>query len=231
LYDLGGPTTYDTQPTFILPIQGNETTSYLYVGDRWDPSSYHESTYVFLPLTFPTETSLQLEWAKMVTIDWATGNVAGSGTAISGLWRIKCDGGTYLAAEEGTAVGRRRLSYADEGLIWLLEPASAQSVRIRNRLTGKYLAPENQGAAEGQVRIVQCDFQDHPRQEWVRIDLDRGRCRLQNRYSGKVMTLIRTGESPQERNSVLVESDIDMRRGTEPDAWRRTQEFQVIPVY
>lgn len=47
--------------------------SYLYVGDRWDPADYHASTYVFLPLSFPSEREMRLEWCDSITVDSAAG--------------------------------------------------------------------------------------------------------------------------------------------------------------
>lgn len=73
LTDLGNATTFDTQPAYVLPVSGERTTSYLYIGDRWDPQNYYRSTYVYLPLEFPSENSLALNWADAVDIDVSTG--------------------------------------------------------------------------------------------------------------------------------------------------------------
>ena len=58
----GHDTTYNSQSTFILPVQGSSGTSYLYMGDRWGPAIgqiVNDSTYVWLPLTFrPTLRSI-----------------------------------------------------------------------------------------------------------------------------------------------------------------------------
>lgn len=74
----GHANTYNSQPTFILPVQGSMGTSYLYMGDRWAPAirrPVNESTYVWLPLTFPTPTSLGLPASSQITIDAAKGLV------------------------------------------------------------------------------------------------------------------------------------------------------------
>lgn len=75
LIDLGNSTTYNSQSTFILPIEGEKTTSYLYVGDRWDGNQYHNSTYIFLPLSFKNETLLELKWTEKVTPDTLNGQL------------------------------------------------------------------------------------------------------------------------------------------------------------
>ncbi|NMO94710.1 family 43 glycosylhydrolase [Paenibacillus lemnae] len=75
LRPFGDATTYDSQPTCILPITGTETTTYLYVGDRWNPTAYHESTYVFLPISFVSDREIRLEWLSEWTIHPDTGRV------------------------------------------------------------------------------------------------------------------------------------------------------------
>lgn len=39
-----------TQPAFIMTVPGTQTTTYLYVGDRWHPTRLGASEYVWLPL-------------------------------------------------------------------------------------------------------------------------------------------------------------------------------------
>jgi hypothetical protein len=75
LINLGNSTTYNSQSTFILPIEGKNTTSYLYVGDRWDGKQYHNSTYIFLPLSFKNETSLELNWSSKLIPDITSGKL------------------------------------------------------------------------------------------------------------------------------------------------------------
>lgn len=75
LIDLGNSTTYNSQSTFILPIEGKKTTSYMYVGDRWDSKQYHNSTYIFLPLEFKSETIMELNWTTNLIPDITTGNL------------------------------------------------------------------------------------------------------------------------------------------------------------
>ncbi len=75
---LGNGTTFDSQPTFILPVQGTQTTSYLYLGDRWLDPAYKDSKYVWLPLVFDGQ-RVALDWSTRVAVDVSTGGLAGSG--------------------------------------------------------------------------------------------------------------------------------------------------------
>ena len=72
---IGNSTTFDSQSTFILPIKGTKTTGYLYAGDRWDEKKYSNSTYIFLPLSFKNDTSMELNWADAVSPDLNTGYI------------------------------------------------------------------------------------------------------------------------------------------------------------
>ncbi len=56
--ELGNPcvgdkteTTYDSQSTYILPVQGKPGTL-LYLGDRWRPDNAIDGRYIWLPVTF-----------------------------------------------------------------------------------------------------------------------------------------------------------------------------------
>ena len=45
-----------TQPAFILTVPGTETTTYMYIGDRWHPTRLGASEYVWLPLKLDSGT-------------------------------------------------------------------------------------------------------------------------------------------------------------------------------
>ncbi|MDD3080457.1 MAG: family 43 glycosylhydrolase [Paludibacter sp.] len=76
LINVGDSTTFDSQSTFILPVEGERETSYLYVGDRWDGTHYFNSKYILLPLKFYGETDMQLNWAEKVVPNVKSGEVA-----------------------------------------------------------------------------------------------------------------------------------------------------------
>ncbi|MFJ4691394.1 RICIN domain-containing protein [Streptomyces sp. NPDC088766] len=79
--NVGDPTAFGSQTAYVLPVQGNSGTSYLYLGDRWGNSfggTVNDSRSVWLPVTFPTSTSMSLTWSPEVTIDTAAGTVTGT---------------------------------------------------------------------------------------------------------------------------------------------------------
>ncbi|MEU5093484.1 RICIN domain-containing protein [Streptomyces sp. NPDC020996] len=79
--NVGDSTAYGSQTAYVLPVQGAAGTSYLYLGDRWGDSfggTVDDSRYVWLPLTFPTSTTMSMSWYPEVTVDTAAGTVGGT---------------------------------------------------------------------------------------------------------------------------------------------------------
>jgi len=75
LINIGDGTTFNTQSTYLLPIEGKKTTSYLYIGDRWDGKEYFNSKYIFLPLTFKNDSTMELEWKEKLNINVQSGKI------------------------------------------------------------------------------------------------------------------------------------------------------------
>lgn len=73
--EIGDETTYRSQPAFILKVEGSETTSYIYVGDRWDGKDYHNSRYVWFPLEFGEDGQVRLIECGELEIDARTGKI------------------------------------------------------------------------------------------------------------------------------------------------------------
>nr|WBO81152.1 RICIN domain-containing protein [Streptomyces sp. SBE_14.2] len=79
--NVGDSTAYGSQTAYVLPVQGSSGTGYLYLGDRWGNSfggTVNDSRYVWLPLTFPTATTMSMSWTPEVTVDTAAGTVSGT---------------------------------------------------------------------------------------------------------------------------------------------------------
>lgn len=72
---IGNSTTFDSQSTYILPIEGDKTTSYLYIGDRWDGKDYFKSKQIFLPLTFQNDSTMKLNWVEKIHPNVKTGEI------------------------------------------------------------------------------------------------------------------------------------------------------------
>ncbi|MFF3482590.1 RICIN domain-containing protein [Streptomyces sp. NPDC002701] len=86
--NVGDATAYGSQTAYVLPVQGSSGTSYLYLGDRWGNSfggTVNDSRYVWLPLTFPTSTTLSMTWSPEATVDTAAGTVSGTSATYNSL--------------------------------------------------------------------------------------------------------------------------------------------------
>jgi hypothetical protein len=66
--------TWKSQPTYVIPIVGSQTTTYIYAGDLWDSSNLSLSTYLWLPLKFDG-TTWSLSYSAQWSINLATGVV------------------------------------------------------------------------------------------------------------------------------------------------------------
>ncbi|MFE9622243.1 RICIN domain-containing protein [Streptomyces sp. NPDC006527] len=86
--NVGDSTAYGSQTAYVLPVQGSSGTSYLYMGDRWGNSfggTVNDSRYVWLPLTFPSATSMSMAWSPEITLDTAAGTVTGTSATYNTL--------------------------------------------------------------------------------------------------------------------------------------------------
>jgi hypothetical protein len=70
-----GSDTYNSQSSFLLPVTGSSGTSYVYIGDRWDPSDLNASVPIWLPITLTSDGTAALSWFSSWGIDTATGSV------------------------------------------------------------------------------------------------------------------------------------------------------------
>ncbi len=70
-----GSSTWSSQPTFVIPIVGSQTTTYIYAADIWNPNNLSLSTYLWLPFTFDG-TKWNLSYSAQWSINLATGVVS-----------------------------------------------------------------------------------------------------------------------------------------------------------
>jgi len=66
--------TWNSQPTYVIPIVGSQTTTYIYASDIWNSSNLSLSTYLWLPFTFDG-TKWNLTYSAQWSINLATGVV------------------------------------------------------------------------------------------------------------------------------------------------------------
>jgi hypothetical protein len=177
----------------VLPIQGSSTTSYLYLGDRWAGAwsgPVNDSEYVWLPLTFSSNTSLSMAWYPQVSIDTTTGAVAGVGSG-NAYYRL-------AARHSGKCLDVSSSSTADSAnvLQWTCNGGANQSWQIRDLGTGyvqlvarhshKCLDVTGSSTADG-ARAQQYTCGSGTNQQWQFQDLGTGYFRVVARHSGKCL--------------------------------------------
>jgi hypothetical protein len=194
--NVGDSTTFSSQPTFVLPIQGTSTTSYLYMGDRWAGAwsgPVNDSQYVWLPITFPTSTSMSLNWYPSITVDTATGAVTGNPAT---YYRItnRNSGKVMDAVSASTADNAEIKQYSWNGggnQRWEFQDAGGGYLRVINQNSGKCLDVAAGSTANG-ANIIQysCGSGQNQQWQWTAID---GYHQLKARHSGKCLDVVNAG--------------------------------------
>jgi hypothetical protein len=68
-----GTNTCNSQTTFLLPVAGSSTTTYVFLGDRWNSGNLSDSRYIWQPLTIKG-TAVSMTCATSWSLDLTTGN-------------------------------------------------------------------------------------------------------------------------------------------------------------
>ncbi|MFE9046521.1 RICIN domain-containing protein [Streptomyces sp. NPDC012421] len=189
LSDIGDGTTYGSQTAYVLPVQGTSGTSYLYMGDRWGNSMggmVNDSQYVWLPLKFPTATTMTMEYYPQITVDTAAGTVQGLGTweTLTAAHSGKCADVADRSTADGAALIQWGCANSVNQQFWL-KAAGTNRVQIVSRYSGKCLAPKDGSTADG-AAIVQYPCNGTTAQQW-RVTATGGTVQLAASPSGKCL--------------------------------------------
>ncbi|WP_306324447.1 RICIN domain-containing protein [Streptomyces venezuelae] len=170
LKDVGDWNTYGSQTAYVLPVQGTSGTSYLYMGDRWGNSMggmVQDSRYVWLPLKFPTKTTMTMDYYPRLAIDTAAGTVQGLGTweTLTASHSGKCADVADRSTADGAALIQWTCGTRSVNQEFWLKPAGNGRVQIVARYSGKCLAPQDASTADG-AAIVQNTCDGTATQQW-----------------------------------------------------------------
>ena len=222
LKNIGSPTTYNTQPAFILPIQGKKTTNYLYVGDRWDPSQYSNSRSVYLPLTFLNDSTMKMDWVKKITPDLVSGELLTQNEPQNQI-RIKSKWSSqYLSIQRNqdstSFIAEYKLGYSLPNLRWEIYHYDNEHIKIKNVQTGKYI----EEIENNKTRLSENKNSDT--QLWKEIRQKDGWIKLVNKATGKALTIDRP---KNKKDELLYTTDYSDKY----DANYDKQGFLLAPVY
>ena len=194
--NVGDGTTFGSQPTFVLPIQGTSTTSYLYLGDRWAGAwggPVQDSQYVWLPITFPSATSMGLSWYPQITIDAAVGTVTGiPGTYYRVTARHSGKVVDVINASTANNAEIKQWGYNGGGnQKWAFQDAGGGYVRLVNQLSGKCLDVAGGSTASG-ANVIQyaCGGATNQQWQWVATG---SYFQLRARHSGLCLDVVSAG--------------------------------------
>lgn len=204
LSNLGDSTTYDSQSTYIQPIEGTQT-SYLYMGDRWAGANnkpVNDSTYVWLPLEFPTSTTLSMSLYGQINVDAAAGTMTstpnGTFGDASAIYKvINRNSGKSLSLTDNSSLSGADTNQWIDGntavQMWRLEAVDSTYFKIINVQTGKVLGVENGSSSDGAV-IEQWTDGGWWSQHWKFIGSG-NYYKIQNRASGKLIDVNNTSSA------------------------------------
>jgi ricin-type beta-trefoil lectin protein/glycosyl hydrolase family 43 len=186
-------TTFGSQPAYVLPIQGSQTTSYLYLGDRWAGAwggPVSDSGYVWLPITFSSNTTMSMANADQVVIDTATGTLSAVSLPhhrISVRHSGKCLDISDVSQANGTAL----LQYScGSGLNqqFRLQATDGQYYQLIARHSRKCIEVRDGSTADG-AAVQQWSCDGGQNQHWSLVDAGSGYVRIVARHSGKCLDL------------------------------------------
>ncbi|MEH1125225.1 RICIN domain-containing protein [Micromonospora sp. CPCC 206061] len=194
--NVGNSITYGSQSAYVVPVQGTSTTSYLYLGDRWAGAwggKANDSKYVWLPLSFPSNTSLSMTWYPRVNIDTATGAVSGngSGNAYETL-RARHSGQCLDVVSQATGDGVEVGQYGCNGGAnqhWQVLDLGTGYHQLIARHSNRCLTVPSSSTADG-VRVTQQACGGGTNQQWQITDVGSGYYRLTARHSGKCLDIV-----------------------------------------
>lgn len=104
LQNLGDGKTYDTQPTYVIPVRGSRETTYVYAGDRWQDPDLGSSKYIWLPLKVSDEGRLALDYYPEWQLNAAEGTwKVDDGFLPQDAWKLVRADSEESSAENGSA--------------------------------------------------------------------------------------------------------------------------------
>jgi hypothetical protein len=187
--NVGDSTTFYSQSTFVLPVQGDSGTAYLYMGDRWAGAwsePVNNSTYIWLPISFSSNTAMSMSWSNTITIDAAAGTLTGATNRFN-----------YLNKNSGKAMSVQNASTADGAAVvqatvgsgneqkWTLNYDSAGYFNITNVNSTHVLDVTSSSTADG-ASVIQYTGNSGDNQKWRVLDKGLGYYQLLNKNSSKV---------------------------------------------
>jgi hypothetical protein len=224
LINLGNNTTYNSQPAFIIPVQGSKGTSYLYTGDRWAGAwggKVNDSQYVWLPLVFKSDTSLELPFYSSLKIDAAAGTISEIIGNVECYKVVNENSGKVLDVQGASLNDAAKIiQQTDNGgpsQKWYFIDIGSGYKRIVNVNSGKTLDVSGESKDNG-GSVIQWFSTGGSNQQWSLTSIGNGYYKIINRNSGKLLDV--TKQSTEDGALVQQWSD----------AGGKNQHWKLVPV-
>lgn len=191
--NVGDGTTFGSQPTYVLQL-GN---AYLYLGDRWAGAwsgPVQDSQYVWLPITFPSATSMSMSWYPEVTIDAAAGTVTGGGSTPYYRITARHSGKVIDVMNASTANNAEVKQWTYNGGAnqrWAFQDAGGGYYRIVNSNSGRCLNVASSSTADG-ANVIQYACGGGTNEQWQMVTVG-SYFQLRARHSGKCLDVVSSG--------------------------------------
>jgi ricin-type beta-trefoil lectin protein/glycosyl hydrolase family 43 len=185
-----GTNTCNSQTTMILPVSGSSTTSYVFLGDRWNSGNLADSRYVWQPMTINGTTAsitCQANW----TIDTATGAIGAGTPETSYRVTARHSGKVMDVINASTANNAEVKQWSWNGGAnqkWSFQDAGGGYVRLVNLNSGKCLDVANASTADG-ANVIQYTCGSGTNQQWQWVATG-SYFQLRARHSGKCLDVV-----------------------------------------
>jgi len=209
LTPVGDATTFGSQAACVVDLSRGSQSEFLYMGDRWAGAwkgKVNASSYVWLPLCFPSDSTLGMIWASNLCV--CHGHVRRSSedcvvfkSAKSRLYLSVAGSATNLGAKvvqsglPGASDPFWRLNYNEKGFF-----------RLMNRHGGTVICPHQESESSGVGIEITHNWNRDP-QLWTVHCCGKGRYRVQNKKSGLFLGVSSSRDSLQVQQLDATEED------------------------
>ncbi|WP_405015024.1 RICIN domain-containing protein [Kitasatospora sp. NBC_01539] len=166
-----GTSTYNSQTANIIPVSGSAGTTYIYAGDRWNPSDLGNSQLVWLPVTV-SGTTLNVGWFNSWSLNLSAGTWTANASVPGATSHVVTSAGNSLAVDVGngsTADGAAVIQWTATGAAnqtWAFRQAYGNVYSLVGAHSGKCLDVSGASTAPG-AAVVQWPCSGAANQLWA----------------------------------------------------------------
>jgi hypothetical protein len=188
LTNVGDSSTFHSQSTYVVPVQGSSGTAFLYMGDRWAGSwggPVNDSTYVWIPISFSSNTAMSMSWANTITIDVGAGTVTGA----TNKFKYVNKSSNLALSVAGTAEGDdavQATSGSGSEQQWSLSYDNEGYFKVSNAKSSMVLDVNSSATTDG-ASVIQYTDNGGDNQKWRIVDKGAGYYQILNKNSNKVI--------------------------------------------